>query len=114
MKTEEFISGLKEKPQENTFEQTIKLIDENYHFKPVAFTNGKIENAAGENNGSCKIFSFAQMHGLDKAQSLACFGEIYFEQVLKNPAGDSHQNIRNFMQYGWDGIHFKEQALQPK
>jgi hypothetical protein len=33
----------------------------------------------------------------------------YFEDVLGNPNGtDHHQNIRNFMKTGWDGIAFTE------
>jgi hypothetical protein len=34
--------------------------------------------------------------------------------VLENLEGDDHQNIRNFMKYGWEGIQFKNEALQEK
>ncbi|MDT0643594.1 HopJ type III effector protein [Zunongwangia sp. F363] len=114
MKTEEFISALKANPRANTFAQTMEVIDENYKFTPVAFNNGSLENVAGENNGSCRIFAFAKLKGLNKEETLACFGEIYFGQVLQNPEGESHQNIRNFMKSGWDGIQFKEEPLQLK
>ena len=30
------------------------------------------------------------------------FGEHY-RSVKENPEGDDHQNIRNFMKYGWEG-----------
>ncbi|MDT0676374.1 HopJ type III effector protein [Autumnicola musiva] len=114
MKTEEFLNFLKENPRANTFGRTMEVIDKNYYFTPVAFKNGQIKNAAGENNGSCKIFYFAKRNNLNKEETLACFGEVYFEQVLKQPNGEGHQNIRNFMKSGWEGIHFKETALQPK
>ena len=31
----------------------------------------------------------------------------YYREVLADPDGDSHQNIRNFMKYGWDGVPFE-------
>jgi hypothetical protein len=33
---------------------------------------------------------------------------------LKNPAGTDHQNIRNFMKTGWNGIQFEGEALVSK
>jgi len=33
---------------------------------------------------------------------------------LKNPEGTDHQNIRNFMKSGWDGITFDQNALKDK
>ena len=68
-------------------------------------------NAAGENSGSCKLFAFAQLQNLSEAETLACFGAYYYEEVLENPEGTNHQNIRNFMITGWDGIHFEGEAL---
>ncbi|WP_188863865.1 HopJ type III effector protein, partial [Aliivibrio fischeri] len=46
--------------------------------------------------------------------TLACFGQYYRHDVLENPQGDDHQNIRNFMVTGWAGVQFKTQALQAK
>ena len=37
-----------------------------------------------------------------------------FEDVLENPQGTNHQNIRNFMKTGWDGIQFEGNALKLK
>ena len=31
----------------------------------------------------------------------------YYREVLEDPEGDSHQNIRNFMKYGWEGVPFE-------
>jgi hypothetical protein len=54
------------------------------------------------------------MHGLDKEQTLACFGKFYRDDVLKNPSGTDHENIRSFMACGWDAVEFEAEALKPK
>lgn len=90
----------------------IATIDEHYLFTPTAFTNGDIHNAVNQNNGSCKIFAFALLHQLSLESTLACFGDFYRQDVLEYPHNNDHQNIRNFMRYGWQGIHFSAQALQ--
>ncbi|MGA9639698.1 HopJ type III effector protein [Flavobacterium sp.] len=109
-----FRSKLKETPTEIIFAETIEVIEANYDFTPTAFKNGDTHNAAGTNSGSCKLFAFAQMQQLTKEETLACFGSYYFEEVLGNPEADNHQNIRNFMKYGWDGILFEGIALNFK
>ena len=114
MTTISFLEQLQENPKSITFQDTINVIEENYDFEPTAFKNGNQQNNAGENNGSCKIFSFAKLQNLSKEETLACFGSYYFEDVLNNPNGNDHQNIRNFMQFGWDGIHFEGEALVEK
>ena len=40
------------------------MIDALYDFTPSAFDNGEVHNAAGQNNGSCRILAFAQAQGL--------------------------------------------------
>ena len=106
-----FLEKLKQTPEAIEFSETIATIEENYEFSPTAFENGLQHNAAGENSGSCKLFAFAEIQNLSKAATLACFGAYYFEDVLKNPNGTDHQNIRNFMKNGWDGIAFYGSAL---
>ncbi|MGK6341807.1 HopJ type III effector protein [Chryseobacterium sp. DT-3] len=105
---------LKNNPETIQFKEVIAYIDENYDFTPTSFKNGNTVNEAGQNNGSCKVFSFAKLQGLSKEQTLPLFGEFYREDVLKNPEGTDHQNIRNFMEYGWEGISFEEEALKGK
>jgi hypothetical protein len=51
---------------------------------------------------------------LSQEEALACFGAYYFEDVLKNPEGNDHLNIRNFMKTGWNGIRFESEALTLK
>jgi len=96
------------------FEQVMRCIDEYYEFTPVAFTNGSAKNSAGENNGSCKVFAFAKIHGLNEQQTLALFGRYYREDVCNAPDGDDHQNIRNFQLTGWPGIDFDSAPLKQK
>lgn len=93
------------------------VIAEFYHYQPTEFGNGlnqSLINEAGRNEGSCKIFAFAKLHQLTVEQTLALFGDYYRQDVLNNPEGNDHQNIRNFMRDGWEGIVFKGEALQAK
>jgi hypothetical protein len=106
-----FLDKLRQNPKANTFADTITTIEENYTFTPTAFKNGEQYNATGENSGSCKLFFFAQLQKLSVSETLACFGAYYFEEVLGDPNGTNHQNIRNFMKTGWNGIQFEGQAL---
>jgi len=109
-----FLQRLRDMQDSIAFNDTIALIDLLYDFTPTAFRNGPLLNTAGQNNGSCKIFSFAQMHGLSQQQTLHCFGDYYRNDVLGNPGGNDHRNIRNFMNSGWTGITFNTAALTPK
>ena len=93
------------------FEQVMQVITDNYQYQPTNFTNGEIVNEAGTNEGSCKIFYFAKLNELSPEQTLTCFGRYYRDDVLANPAGNDHGNIRNFMQTGWQGIDFDSVAL---
>ena len=111
MNLESFLEKLKQFPETITFPETIAVIEANSTFTPTAFQNGTQANGVGENSGSCKLFSFAQLQNLSPAETLACFGSYYYDDVLKNPEGTDHQNIRNFMKLGWDGIKFEGTAL---
>ncbi|MBF0265904.1 MAG: HopJ type III effector protein [Gammaproteobacteria bacterium] len=106
-----FLDKLTTLTEKVEFEQTMAIIDDNYEFKPTKFTNGDTINEAGENNGSCKLFAFAKLHGLNEQQTLSCFGHYYREDVLAHPDADDHQNIRNFIRTGWDGIKFDNRVL---
>jgi hypothetical protein len=110
----QFLQTLATAPEDIAFSETIAVIDTNYDFTPTAFKNGELLNEAGQNNGSCKLFSFARLHGLTQLQTLQCFGAFYHNDVLKNPQGTDHQNIRNFIRFGWDGVVFQGNALTYK
>lgn len=109
-----FIQKLKNTPESVSFDETIDVIDNTYHFTPTAFLNGTTSNEANQNNGSCKIFAFAKLNGLDVNETLHCFGDYYRKDVLEHPENDDHQNIRNFITNGWDGVRFEGEALSPK
>lgn len=106
-----FLEKLKQAPNDISFAETIAVIEENYDFTPTSFYNGTQHNDAGENSGSCKIFAFAQLQNLLQPETLACFGAYYFEEVLGDPEGTNHQNIRDFIKTGWHGIQFEGEAL---
>ena len=110
----QFLQTLKTTPDSTTFNDTIAVIDAHYDFTPTAFRNGELQNEAGQNNGSCKVFSFAKLHNLTPQQTLHCFGAYYRDDVLKHPQGTDHQNIRNFIKTGWEGIVFQGNALTLK
>ena len=99
------------------FEDTMAVINDHFNYVATAFTNGvsdmSVSNQAGQNEGSCKIFAFAQLLTLSEEQTLRCFGRFY-QDVINTPNGKDHGNIRNFMRDGWKGIHFEGQALTRK
>ncbi|MCJ8153292.1 HopJ type III effector protein [Chryseobacterium sp. SSA4.19] len=108
------IEQIKKSPEHIDFNEVIAHIDKHYNFTPTKFTNGNTVNEAGQNSGSCKIFSFARLHDLSKDETLALFGEFYRKDVLQHPEGTDHQNIRNFMVFGWEGVSFEGEALTKK
>lgn len=114
MNIKEFINKLKTKPTDISFSETIAVIDSNYNFTPTAFINGDLQNKAGENSGSCKLLAFAKKQGFTKEETLTCFGKYYFDDVLKDLNGLGHQNIRNFMKTGFDGLTFEGEPLNLK
>lgn len=114
MRIEDFLHKLRTQSESIAFTDTIEVIDTNYEFTPVRFTNGSAVNEAGTNSGSCKLFSFAKLQQLSKEETLACFGAYYREDVLQHPEATNHANIRNFMITGWQGISFDGEALQLK
>lgn len=101
------------------FAEVIAPIETHYQYTPQPFNNGIgedcVQNLAGTNEGSCKVFAFGQLQQLSPEQTLACFAEHY-RHVLATPEGTDHANIRTFMRHGWAGIGFlgTEPALKSK
>ena len=93
------------------FDDTLALIDRYFEFTPTAFRNGSVNNGIGENEGSCRIFALGQLAGLSEKDTLSCFGRHY-RNVMDDPAGNSHGNIRQFMTTGWSGIHFDGRPMR--
>ena len=114
MTLDKFLEKLNRQPESIEFTDTMSVIENQYQFTETAFTNGEQSNAAGENSGSCKLFSFAKLNQLSEAQTLACFGTYYRDDVLAHPDADDHQNIRQFMINGWSGVKFSAEPLTIK
>ena len=89
-----------------TFESVMELIDTHYESQLLEFKNGDIINKQGENEGSAKLLSYAALSDMDKDTTLRLWGQ-YYREVVADPNGSSHQNIRNFMKYGWKGVPFE-------
>ena len=117
MSIKELLDKIIFQPETLLFNDVIGRIDDRYDYSPVAFSNGLGEgalvNAAGVNEGSCKVFAFALLNELSEQQTLNCFAEHY-RDVLADPHGSSHANIRRFMQDGWPGVRFESPPLKPK
>lgn len=105
------IQGLKSNSV--SFKEVIEFIETYYQHQPTAFKNGEAYNEATQNQGSAKVFAFAQLNQLTAEDTLYLFAEHY-QAVLNTPDGTDHQNIRQFMKHGWNGIAFEGQALQAK
>lgn len=111
----EQVAALLKKVKEESiaFKEVIEFIEAHYQHIPTAFKNGSVYNEATQNQGSAKVFTFAQLNTLDKENTLALFAEHY-QAVIKTPDGSDHQNIRQFMIHGWEGIVFEGKALVAK
>lgn len=88
------------------FEDVIEMIDSHYESQLLEFKNGDMLNKQGQNEGSAKVLSYAALSEMDKDTTLKLWGQ-YYREVLADKDGDSHQNIRNFMKYGWEGVPFE-------
>jgi len=117
-KLEDFVLQIKTAPEKTVFKDVINVIDQYYDYTPTAFSNGaadeKVMNAAGENEGSCKLFSFVKIHQLNETQTLHCFGHYYRDDVLQHPENSDHTNIRAFIKHGWAHVIFTGNALSTK
>ena len=95
---------------EHGFADTLAFIAAHYDYQPQAFNNGGVENAAGQNEGSCKTLGLALLEGLNDQQALLAFGEHY-RSVVATPEGTDHSNIRALIAQGLAGVKFDTQPL---
>ncbi|MET0612059.1 MAG: HopJ type III effector protein [Pseudomonas caspiana] len=98
---------------EHLFADTLAFIAAGYDYQPQAFTNGGVENAAGQNEGSCKTLGLALLEGLSDKQALLAFGEHY-RSVVATPEGSDHGNIRALIANGLAGVKFTAEPLTRK
>ncbi|MGH8382463.1 HopJ type III effector protein [Pseudomonas sp.] len=101
------------KSGEHQFADTLAFIAGHYDYQPQAFNNGGVENATGQNEGSCKTLGLALLEGLSDEEALLAFGEHY-RSVLATPAGSDHGNIRALIQHGLAGVKFDAQPLKAR
>ena len=57
------------------FSEVIEFIEKRYNHQPTAFKNGDTYNEATQNQGSAKVFAFAQLNKLSAADTLYLFAE---------------------------------------
>jgi hypothetical protein len=95
------------------FAEVIAFIEAEYNHTPAAFKNGDTFNEFTQNQGSAKVFAYAQLNNLSEEDTLLLFAEHY-QSVLINPEGEDHQNIRQFIKNGWNGIKFEGVVLNSK
>jgi hypothetical protein len=114
----QLLSQIGNAPDTVAFNQVLDVINAHFEYTPTRFISGEDPNQrineAGTNEISCKLFAFAQLQKLDKDQTLNCFGDYYRVDVLQNPEGSDHGNIRNFERSGWAGIKFDGEPLEIK
>jgi hypothetical protein len=109
MNSQELLERVKNK--DILFAEILSFIESNYEYFPTAFKNGNLNNESNQNQGSAKVLYFAHLNQLDKEDTLLFFAEHY-QNVLENPEAENHQNIRQFMQNGWDGVEFETVTLK--
>ena len=98
---------------EANFADVIAFIEDNYTYTASAFTNGNQENAADQNQGSAKVLAYAKLNNLSQEDTLKLFAEHY-NAVIETPNGTDHNNIRQFMENGWNGVTFENDVLTAK
>ena len=98
---------------EHLFADTLAFIAAHYKYQPQAFNNGGVENAAGQNEGSCKTLGLALLEGLSDDEALLAFGEHY-RSVVATPDGTDHSNIRALLAHGLAAVEFTALPLTPK
>lgn len=114
----QLLEQLHQNPSLVAFSTVIDVINEHYDFTATRLVNGIADDVVisekGENEGSCRIFAFAQLHKLSQEQTLHCFGDYYRQDVLGHPNAQDHGNIRTFIRHGWKGIQLDTLPLTLK
>ena len=111
----ELLGLLGRAPEQIQFKLVMDAVEELYDVREVNFSVGDVVSEPGQNMGSAKILSFATYSKLEKGTTLQLFGDYYRKDVLENPDGTDHANIRAFIKGGWDCVKFPDGlAVTPK
>mmetsp|Transcript_20097 Transcript_20097/g.40238 ORF Transcript_20097/g.40238 Transcript_20097/m.40238 type:complete len:208 (+) Transcript_20097:51-674(+) len=100
-----FLQNVEMNPEGFTFNEFIEMVEGCYETGLIEWSNGSQKNPPGTNEGSAHVLSLAALADLPKEKALLLWAEHY-RDVLATPDGDDHQNIRQFMEKGWDGVDF--------
>ncbi|MDR1027138.1 MAG: HopJ type III effector protein [Rickettsiales bacterium] len=98
------------------FQQVLSVIDKNYDYTPTQFavTDGWGDtNGLDQNQGAGRVLAFAKERRLDEEAALQLFAEHY-QNVVDNPNGDNHKNIRLLAAHGLNQVHFANRPLRKK
>lgn len=114
MTQDQFLHALRQAPEHQSFSASMAWIEANFDYFPTRFSNGPLVNEPGQNEGSCKLFAMAQLLGLSTEECLQCFGDYYHDDVVKNPGGLDHANIRQFMKTGYGGLRYDKPPLRAR
>ncbi len=88
-------------------------IHSEYHYEAKTFSVAGLQSKAGENEGSAKILAFAIDNKLATEETLTLFGQCY-QEVLDDPDGEIHPNIRLLMVNGIASVKFSEGSCLTK
>jgi hypothetical protein len=114
MKLDAFLKKLNDDPTSITLDDTLATIAEAYEFTPFGYTLGGVRFESHQVHRSCQLYAFAQLNRLSEAQTLACFGAYYHQDVLQHPDGTDHKTVRLFMKHGWAGLALDGMPLKAR
>ena len=81
-----------------------------FNFTDMPMQIGSVKNEVGQNLGSKIRCAVAVELGASKEELLSWFG-VFHKEVLADPDGDNHPNIRAIMEHGIAGIIVPEGML---
>jgi aspartokinase len=92
------------------FSDVLKEINNDYFYSPNGFVVGENKNDSSQNQGAARVLSYAKLKNLSLQQTLELFCEHYIE-VLDTKNSNSHQNIRELIKCGLEGVKFDDDVL---
>lgn len=95
------------------FQDVLDFIEQKFTYTASSFQNGNQSNASDQNQGSARVLFLAKMNSLSEEDTLTLFAEHY-QDVLSQPEGTNHANIRQFIENGWGGVSFEKDVLAYK
>ncbi|MBT3727100.1 hypothetical protein HOG21_05480 [bacterium] len=88
---------LLEAKEAETFDDFIAFVDKYFMLISTGFNNNGLKNNKFKNEGSLKVLAFAKYCKMTDVTEIAGLFKGYYKDVLKDPKGDNHQNIRHLI-----------------